>query len=65
MTSSGGAHGRPRPKRAARVVASIETFYDRRRRQSKLGMLSPVNFERGTLMTDGASLARFAARVDR
>ena len=35
----------------------IEAFYNRRRRHSTLGMLSPVEFETGTLRTDGASLA--------
>jgi putative transposase len=35
----------------------IEAFYNRRRRHSNLGMLSPVDFENGTLGTDGASLA--------
>lgn len=35
----------------------IETFYNRRRRHSTLGMLSPLEFENRTLMTGGASLA--------
>jgi hypothetical protein len=35
----------------------IEAFYNRRRRHSRLGMLSPVQFENSTLMTGGASLA--------
>jgi putative transposase len=39
------------------VFDYIEAFYNRRRRHSTLGMLSPVDFENGTLGTDGASLA--------
>ena len=39
------------------VFGYIEAFYNRRRRHSSLGMLSPVEFETGTLRTDGASLA--------
>jgi putative transposase len=39
------------------VFAYIESFYNRRRRHSTLGMLSPVEFENGTLRTAGASLA--------
>ncbi len=35
----------------------IEVFYNRRRRHSTLGMLSPVEFENGTLRAPGASLA--------
>jgi transposase InsO family protein len=35
----------------------IETFYNRRRRHSTLGMLSPLEFENGTLRPAGASLA--------
>jgi putative transposase len=35
----------------------VEAFYNRRRRHSTLGMLSPVEFENRTLGTDGASLA--------
>jgi putative transposase len=35
----------------------IETFYNRRRRHSRLGMLSPADFEHKTLMTGGTSLA--------
>jgi putative transposase len=46
-------------KTAARtaVFVYIESFYNRRRRHSTLGMLSPVEFENGTLRTAGASLA--------
>ncbi len=39
------------------VFGYIESFYNRRRRHSTLGMLSPVEFENGTLRTAGASLA--------
>ena len=35
----------------------IEAFYNRRRRHSTLGMLSPLEFENRTLMTGGTSLA--------
>jgi putative transposase len=39
------------------VFDYIEAFYNRRRRHSTLGMLSPVQFETSTLRADGASLA--------
>jgi len=39
------------------VFGYIESFYNRRRRHSTLGMLSPMEFENGTLRTAGASLA--------
>jgi hypothetical protein len=39
------------------VFDYVETFYNRRRRHSTLGMLSPLEFETGTLRTDSASLA--------
>jgi len=39
------------------VFNYIEAFYNRRRRHSTLGMLSPADFETSTLKTDGASLA--------
>jgi putative transposase len=39
------------------VFDYIETFYNRRRRHSTLGMLSPLEFENRTPMTGGASLA--------
>ncbi len=39
------------------VFGYIEAFYNRRRRHSSLAMLSPVEFETGTLRTDGAGLA--------
>jgi len=35
----------------------VEAFYNRRRRHSTLGMLSPVDFENSTLRENGASLA--------
>jgi putative transposase len=39
------------------VFDYIEAFYNRRRRHSTLGMLSPVAFENSTLSDHGASLA--------
>jgi putative transposase len=39
------------------VFEYIETFYNRRRRHSRLGMLSPAAFENRTLVTGGTSLA--------
>ena len=39
------------------VFGYIKSFYNRRRRHSTLGMLSPVEFENGTLRTADASLA--------
>jgi putative transposase len=39
------------------VFEYIEAFYNRRRRHSTLGMVSPVEFETSTLRTDGPSLA--------
>ena len=39
------------------VFDYIEAFYNRRRRHSTLAMLSPVEFEEGTLRSPGASLA--------
>jgi hypothetical protein len=39
------------------VFEYIETFYNRRRRHSRLGMRSPADFENSTLMPDSASLA--------
>ena len=53
-------HRRSWPTRAearTAVFDYIEAFYNRRRRHSTLGMLSPVEFETGTLRTSGASLA--------
>jgi putative transposase len=45
------------PEAPTAVFDYIETFYNRRRRHSRLGMLSPADFENRTLMTDGAGLA--------
>jgi putative transposase len=39
------------------VFDYIEAFYNRRRRHSTLGMLSPLEFENGTLRPPGTSLA--------
>jgi hypothetical protein len=39
------------------VFDYIEAFYNRRRRHSTLGMLSPLEFENGTLRPAAASLA--------
>jgi len=39
------------------VFDYIEVFYNRRRRHSLLGMLSPTDFENSTLRDDGSSLA--------
>jgi transposase InsO family protein len=39
------------------VFDYVETFYNRRRRHSTLGMLSPLEFETGTLRPSSASLA--------
>jgi putative transposase len=39
------------------IFGYIETFYNRRRRHSRLGMRSPADFETSTLITDGAGLA--------
>jgi transposase InsO family protein len=53
-------HRRAWPTKAeARTAAFdyIETFYNRQRRHSKLGMLSPVDFEYRTLDERRASLA--------
>jgi putative transposase len=38
------------------IFEYVETFYNRRRRHSRLGMLSPEQFENRTLVTGGASL---------
>ena len=41
----------------AAVFEYIETFYNRRRRHSRLGMLSPLDFENSTLSSSGTGLA--------
>src|SRR4051794_4315131 len=45
------------------VFGYIETFYNRRRRHSRLGMRSPADFENSTLRPDGASFAATRLRV--
>jgi putative transposase len=53
-------HRRSWPTKAQARIAVfdyIEAFYNRRRRHSTLGMLSPVEFETGTLRTPRGSLA--------
>jgi transposase InsO family protein len=53
-------HRRAWPTKAearSAVFEYIETFYNRRRRHSTLGMLSPLEFENSTLVTGGTSLA--------
>jgi len=53
-------HRRAWPTKAdarAAIFDYVEAFYNRRRRHSTLGMLSPVEFENGTLRPAGASLA--------
>ena len=48
------------------VFEYVEVFYNRRRRHSRLRMLSPVDFENSTLSADGASLAASRlASIDR
>jgi putative transposase len=39
------------------IFGYIEAFYNRRRRHSRLGMRSPMDFENGTLIDHGSSLA--------
>jgi len=46
-----------KPETRTAVFDYIEAFYNRRRRHSTLGMLSPADYETGTLKADGASLA--------
>jgi putative transposase len=62
-------HRRSWPTKADARVAIfeyIEAFYNRRRRHSRLGMLSPVDYENRTLMTGGNSLdASRVAPTDR
>ena len=42
---------------ASEVFEYIEAFYNRQRRHSTLGMLSPADYENSTLSPDGSSLA--------
>ena len=59
-------HRRSWPTKAelrSEVFDYIEAFYNRRRRHSTLGMLSPVDFENRTLGPDGSESRRFAARI--
>jgi putative transposase len=53
-------HGRSWPTKAelrTEAFEYIEVFFNRRRRHSTLGMLSPADFEQSTLSPDGTSLA--------
>jgi putative transposase len=53
-------HGRAWPTKAelrTEVFEYIEVFFNRRRRHSTLGMLSPADYENSTLSTPGAGLA--------
>jgi transposase InsO family protein len=53
-------HRRAWPTRAearTAVFDYVEAFYNRRRRHSGLGMLSPADYENGTLGKRGAGLA--------
>jgi Integrase core domain len=45
------------------VFEYIEAFYNRTRRHSTLGYLSPLDYENRTLSEDGAGARRFAARI--
>ncbi len=56
-TSSTAAPGRRRRKPGTAVFAYIEAFYNRRRRDSRLGMRSPADFETSTLINHSAGLA--------
>jgi transposase InsO family protein len=53
-------HGRAWPSKAelrTEVFEYIEVFFNRRRRHSTLGMLSPADYENRTLVAGGAGLA--------
>jgi transposase InsO family protein len=53
-------HRRSSPTKAearTAVFDYVEAFYNCRRHHSTLGMLSPLEFETGTLVDDGANLA--------
>ena len=56
-SSSTAAPGRPKAELRTEVFDYIEVFYNRRRRHSTLGMLSPADYENSTLSTRGADLA--------
>ena len=59
-------HGRTWPTKAelrTEVFEYIEVFFNRRRRHSTLGMLSPADFENSTLSDRRCESRRFAARV--
>jgi putative transposase len=63
-------HGRSWPTKAelrTEIFEYIEVFFNRRRRHSTLGMLSPADYENSTLSDPGASLAasRLASNVSR
>jgi transposase InsO family protein len=46
-----------KPETRTAVFEYIEAFYNRRRRHSRLGMRSPMDFETSTLLEHGAGLA--------
>ena len=51
---------RPWPQKhelRSEIFDYIEIFYNRQRRHRRLGQISPVDFENGTLMTNGPGLA--------
>jgi putative transposase len=59
-------HRRSWPSRReliSEVFQYIEVFYNRTRRHSTLGYLSPIDYENRTLTEHGAGARRFAARI--